>query len=122
MQLVDLSKGYGNFYAPAFTVRLAGADVVRELSDRIVVLHNGALVADGEPVAGDDAEAAWWGTAAEAAQSAFPLVRELVAIRAPHRHQDAEEPAALAVDVYRASDVERCRGDTDRITVGEIAN
>jgi branched-chain amino acid transport system ATP-binding protein len=26
-------------------------DVVRELSDRIVVLHNGALVADGEPVA-----------------------------------------------------------------------
>ncbi|MBP6107123.1 MAG: phage late control D family protein [Steroidobacteraceae bacterium] len=31
MNLVDLSKGYGNFYAPAFTVRLAGADVVREL-------------------------------------------------------------------------------------------
>ena len=26
-------------------------DVVRELSDRIVVLHNGALVADGEPAA-----------------------------------------------------------------------
>jgi len=24
-------------------------DVVRELADRIVVLHNGALVADGEP-------------------------------------------------------------------------
>jgi branched-chain amino acid transport system ATP-binding protein len=24
-------------------------DVVRELSDRIVVLHNGTLVADGEP-------------------------------------------------------------------------
>jgi branched-chain amino acid transport system ATP-binding protein len=24
-------------------------DVVRELSDRIVVLHNGQLVADGEP-------------------------------------------------------------------------
>ena len=24
-------------------------DVVRELSDRIIVLHNGALVADGEP-------------------------------------------------------------------------
>lgn len=31
MKLADLSKGYGNFYAPAFTVRLAGADVVREL-------------------------------------------------------------------------------------------
>ena len=31
MELVDLSKGYGNFYAPAFTVRLAGTDVVREL-------------------------------------------------------------------------------------------
>jgi branched-chain amino acid transport system ATP-binding protein len=26
-------------------------DVVRELSDRIVVLHNGQLVADGEPAA-----------------------------------------------------------------------
>lgn len=31
MKFVDLSKGYGNFYTPAFTVRLAGADVVREL-------------------------------------------------------------------------------------------
>lgn len=31
MELVDLSEGYGNFYAPAFTVRLAGADVVRNL-------------------------------------------------------------------------------------------
>ena len=26
-------------------------DVVRELSDRIIVLHNGQLVADGEPAA-----------------------------------------------------------------------
>ena len=26
-------------------------DVVRALADRIIVLHNGALVADGEPVA-----------------------------------------------------------------------
>jgi branched-chain amino acid transport system ATP-binding protein len=26
-------------------------DVVRELSDRIIVLHNGELVADGEPEA-----------------------------------------------------------------------
>ena len=26
-------------------------DVVRELADRIIVLHNGALVADGEPAA-----------------------------------------------------------------------
>lgn len=31
MQLVDLSKGYGDFYTPAFTVRLAGVDVVRQL-------------------------------------------------------------------------------------------
>lgn len=31
MKLADLSNGYGHFYAPAFTVRLAGADVVREL-------------------------------------------------------------------------------------------
>ena len=28
-------------------------DVVRSLADRIVVLHNGALVADGEPADGD---------------------------------------------------------------------
>jgi branched-chain amino acid transport system ATP-binding protein len=26
-------------------------DVVRELADRIIVLHNGALVADGDPAA-----------------------------------------------------------------------
>ena len=26
-------------------------DVVRELADRIIVLHNGALMADGEPEA-----------------------------------------------------------------------
>ncbi|RYE28459.1 MAG: ABC transporter ATP-binding protein, partial [Hyphomicrobiales bacterium] len=26
-------------------------DVVRELADRIIVLHNGQLVADGEPAA-----------------------------------------------------------------------
>jgi phage protein D len=31
MRLVDLSTKYGSFYAPAFTVRLAGADVVRDL-------------------------------------------------------------------------------------------
>ncbi|MDM0116699.1 hypothetical protein QTI66_31670 [Variovorax sp. J22R133] len=31
MELADLSKGYGNFYAPAFTLRLAGADVLRDL-------------------------------------------------------------------------------------------
>ena len=31
MELVDLSKTYGNFYAPAFSVRLSGADVVRDL-------------------------------------------------------------------------------------------
>jgi phage protein D len=31
MELVDLSKGYGNFYAPSFSVRLSNADVVRDL-------------------------------------------------------------------------------------------
>ena len=31
MRLVDFSKRYGNFYAPAFTLRLGGADVVRDL-------------------------------------------------------------------------------------------
>jgi len=31
MELVDLSRSYGNFYAPAFSVRVARADVVRDL-------------------------------------------------------------------------------------------
>ena len=31
MKLSDLSSGYGNFYAPAFTLRLGGMNVVREL-------------------------------------------------------------------------------------------
>lgn len=31
MELVDLSEEYGNFYAPAFAVRLSRADVVRDL-------------------------------------------------------------------------------------------
>ncbi|MBQ0960073.1 ABC transporter ATP-binding protein [Ideonella sp. 4Y11] len=42
-------------------------DVVRELADRIVVLHQGALVADGEPaavIASDVVQQAYLGTAA----------------------------------------------------------
>ena len=39
-------------------------DVVRELADRIIVLHNGQLLADGEPADGDGladrAEARTW--------------------------------------------------------------
>jgi phage protein D len=31
MELVDLSRGYGDLYAPAFNVRVARADVVRDL-------------------------------------------------------------------------------------------
>jgi phage protein D len=31
MKLADLSSGYGNFYAPAFMLRLGGMDVVRQL-------------------------------------------------------------------------------------------
>jgi len=31
MELVTLSKGYGNFYAPAYAVRLRGNDLVRDL-------------------------------------------------------------------------------------------
>jgi len=41
-------------------------DVVRELADRIIVLHNGALVADGEPaavIASDVVQQAYLGTA-----------------------------------------------------------
>ena len=43
-------------------------DVVRELSDRIIVLHNGALVADGEPatvIASPVVQQAYLGMAAE---------------------------------------------------------
>jgi len=43
-------------------------DVVRELSDRIIVLHNGALVADGEPaavIASPIVQQAYLGIAAE---------------------------------------------------------
>ncbi len=45
-------------------------DVVRELADRIVVLHNGALVADGEPgevIASPVVQQAYLGVATEAA-------------------------------------------------------
>jgi len=45
-------------------------DVVRELSDRIIVLHNGALVADGEPaavIASPIVQEAYLGIEAEAA-------------------------------------------------------
>jgi len=51
-------------------------DVVRELSDRIVVLHNGALVADGEPaavIASPVVQQAYLGgTATEASLAAEP--------------------------------------------------
>jgi branched-chain amino acid transport system ATP-binding protein len=44
-------------------------DVVRELADRIIVLHNGQLVADGEPakvIASPIVQQAYLGIAAEA--------------------------------------------------------
>jgi branched-chain amino acid transport system ATP-binding protein len=45
-------------------------DVVRELADRIIVLHNGSLVADGEPatvIASPVVQEAYLGVAKEAA-------------------------------------------------------
>jgi branched-chain amino acid transport system ATP-binding protein len=50
-------------------------DVVRELADRIVVLHNGQLVADGEPaqvIASPIVQQAYLGLAAEVSLSAEP--------------------------------------------------
>ncbi len=47
-------------------------DVVRELADRIIVLHNGALVADGEPaevIASPIVQEAYLGVSAQAASS-----------------------------------------------------
>jgi branched-chain amino acid transport system ATP-binding protein len=48
-------------------------DVVRELSDRIIVLHNGQLVADGEPatvIASPVVQQAYLGLAAEEPEGA----------------------------------------------------
>jgi branched-chain amino acid transport system ATP-binding protein len=45
-------------------------DVVRELADRIIVLHNGQLVADGDPatvIASPVVQQAYLGVTAEAA-------------------------------------------------------
>jgi len=50
-------------------------DVVRELADRIIVLHNGRLVADGEPaevIASPIVQQAYLGLAAEASLAAAP--------------------------------------------------
>ena len=47
-------------------------DVVRELADRVIVLHNGVLVADGEPaavIASPIVQQAYLGTAASAAEA-----------------------------------------------------
>ena len=48
-------------------------DVVRELADRIIVLHNGQLVADGEPaavIASPIVQQAYLGVAPEAEAAA----------------------------------------------------
>ena len=48
-------------------------DVVRELADRIIVLHNGALVADGDPatvIASPVVQEAYLGVAPAAAKEA----------------------------------------------------
>ena len=50
-------------------------DVVRELADRIIVLHNGQLVADGEPaevIASPIVQKAYLGRRAEEAACAGP--------------------------------------------------
>ncbi|HSV50767.1 MAG TPA: ABC transporter ATP-binding protein [Burkholderiaceae bacterium] len=50
-------------------------DVVRELADRIIVLHNGTLVADGEPaavIASPVVQEAYLGVAAEPAKGGTP--------------------------------------------------
>jgi len=50
-------------------------DVVRELADRIIVLHNGALVADGEPaevIASPIVQEAYLGAAPPTTESAAP--------------------------------------------------
>ena len=55
-------------------------DVVRELADRIIVLHNGQLVADGEPaavIASPIVQQAYLGLAPETAGSTVHPPRPL---------------------------------------------
>ena len=57
-------------------------DVVRELADRIIVLHNGQLVADGEP----------------AAVIASPIVQQAyLGMAAEDEPGESERPASLEV-------------------------
>jgi ABC-type branched-subunit amino acid transport system ATPase component len=60
-------------------------DVVRELSDRIIVLHNGQLVADGEPaavIASPVVQQAYLGMAAEEPHEQ----RALLELQGVHTH------------------------------------
>jgi branched-chain amino acid transport system ATP-binding protein len=67
-------------------------DVVRELADRIIVLHNGTLVADGEPaevIASPVVQEAYLGASAQdaSARAATPLHPDL-----PSRGERSETP------------------------------
>jgi branched-chain amino acid transport system ATP-binding protein len=67
-------------------------DVVRELADRIIVLHNGSLVADGDPatvIASPIVQEAYLGVSAQnaSAQDATPPHPDL-----PHRGGRSEQP------------------------------
>ena len=69
-------------------------DVVRELSDRIVVLHNGQLVADGEPaavIASPVVQQAYLGMARRGARMSTGALLELS--RRAHAHRRVPHPA-----------------------------
>ena len=70
-------------------------DVVRSLADRIVVLHNGRLVADGEPaevIGSAIVQEAYLGVAEPGAAGAMPE-RAAHARRRAHPHRPVPHPA-----------------------------
>ena len=92
-------------------------DVVRSLADRIIVLHNGALVADGEPaevMASPIVQEAYLGTARRMPEAAPDPLR----CRRPHAYRPVPHPArrrpgGAARRPDRAAGPQRRRQDHD---------
>ena len=71
--ILDLIRGLKSDKRKTILLVEHKMDVVRELADRIIVLHNGALVADGEPaavIASPVVQEAYLGVAAQSAAAA----------------------------------------------------
>ena len=92
-------------------------DVVRELADRIIVLHNGALVADGEPaevIASPVVQEAYLGIAASSRRlhecsTSHPRRRAYPYRRVPHLAW--RRPGCAARPAHHAAGAQWCRQD-----------